>query len=81
MSCIITYQKQNGDIIYKPRTSIYGRRIGDITSMGWKVIDIHYKYEGNYYMYEDYMKLIRKKQSIKKKFLRKLAKGINKMAR
>ena len=49
MSCIITYQKENGDIFYKPGKTTYGKRVGDETSMGWKVLDIHYKYGDNYY--------------------------------
>ena len=81
MDCMITYQKQNGDIIFRPRKSPYDRYVGQETSMGWKVIDIHYRYENNYYTYEDFMRLIRKKESLKKRCLRKLACKINKLAR
>ena len=49
--CIITFQKANGDIIVRSRMGICGLKslqIGDETSMGWKVIDIHYQlYDGN----------------------------------
>lgn len=68
MGCIITYQKANGDILLRPRTSKYDLYIGKETSMGWKVLDIHYEYNGNYYHEQDYKKLIRKsKYTIKQR--------------
>ena len=71
--CVITFQKNNGDIIMRPRISTYGLNIGDETSMGWKVLDIHYQfYDGNYYHKDDYERKIqeynRKKEPIKKRF-------------
>ena len=79
--CVITFQKSNGDIIMRPRRGICGLdhiEIGDTTSMGWKVIDIHYQFEdGNYYHEEDYRKLDKKhyikKQSIKKRIKKNIA--------
>ena len=48
-NCVITFQKNNGDIIMRPRMSTYGLNIGDETSMGWKVLDIHYQFsDGNF---------------------------------
>lgn len=80
MDCIITYQKQNGEIIFRPRKSVYDRKVGDETSMGWKVVDIHYRYNGNYYMYEDFMKIIRKNTTSKrKKIIRYIIKKLNRM--
>lgn len=82
-NCLITYQKNNGNIIMRPRLSDYGLRIGDETSMGWKVLNIHYEFDGNYYIRNDYFKMLRRKhrQNLKDKFvyfligkLRKLAK-------
>ena len=68
MSCIITYQKSNGDIFYRPATTTHGRHVGDETSMGWKVLDIHYKYGENYYCYSDYYKMLqRQKMTLKQK--------------
>lgn len=68
MSCIITYQKANGDIFYRPSQSMYGKRVGDETSMGWKILDIHYKYGDNYYCYRDFYKIAKKeKQTMKQK--------------
>lgn len=68
--CVITFQKNNGDIIMRPRFGTYGLNIGDETSMGWKVLDIHYQfYDGNYYHKEDYERMLKeyrpKKESIK----------------
>ena len=78
MSCIITYQKENGDIFFRPCKISYGRRIGDETSMGWKVLDIHYKYGNNYYCYNDFYKIIRKdKPKIKQKIANYLIKKLN----
>lgn len=62
MSCIITYQKANGEIFYRPAKGSYGKRVGDETSMGWTVLDIHYKYGNNYYCYQDFYKIIQKQR-------------------
>ena len=68
MGCIITYQKENGDILIRYRVTKYDLYIGKETSMGWKVLDIHYEYNGNYYHEEDYSRLLRKrKYKIKQK--------------
>lgn len=72
MNCFITYQKNNGDIIFRPRISDGGLKIGNETSMGWKVINIHYEYNGNYYVYSDYMKIIRKNLIEQKKLNKKI---------
>lgn len=83
MDCIITYQKSNGDIIYRPCQTNYGKRVGDETSMGWKVLDIHYKYGNNYYCYEDFMRIFRKefekelKEKKKKKLIKFAIKKLN----
>lgn len=81
MDCIITYQKSNGDIIFRGLKHDYGKKIGEETSMGWKVLDIHYRYEGNYYKYDDFWKMIRKDNSLKKRLLRKIASKLNQMSR
>lgn len=62
MSCIITYQKENGEIFYRPAKTTYGKKVGDETSMGWKVLDIHYKYGNNYYCYSDYLRVYTKER-------------------
>jgi len=72
---MITYQKANGDILLRPRKAIYNMKIGDTTSMGWTILNIHYLYEGNYYTYLDYCKVIRG-QVIHKKRQKKLLKFI-----
>lgn len=87
MDCIITYQKENGDILIRPCISTYGRKVGDETAMGWKVLDIHYKHNDNYYCYSDFMKIfrygvekeIKEKKSRKKKLIKYLIKELNKL--
>lgn len=78
MGCIITYQKENGDILLRHRTSQYDLYIGKETSMGWKVLDIHYEYNGNYYHESDYHNEIRKhrlsaKQKVAKYIMHKIS--------
>ena len=69
MGCIITYQKGNGEILIRPRNSKYDLYIGKETSMGWKVLDIHYEYDGNYYHEADYYKQLEKtKKTMKQRF-------------
>lgn len=80
MDCMITYQKQNGDIIFRPRKCVYDRTIGQETSMGWKILDIHYRYNGNYYKYDDFWKLIHKENTKHKKIARYLIKKLKKYA-
>lgn len=70
----ITYQKKNGNIIHKFRNTPLPYGIGDITSMGWKVLNIEYEYKGEYYPGYKFDMIIRKnKQSfIRKKQMREL---------
>ena len=69
-ACVITFEKENGNIIMRPRFDDSGLHIGDVTSMGWKVLDIHYQAEdGNYYHQNEYHRIRRnKRKSIKQKF-------------
>lgn len=65
----ITYQKQNGCIIYRLRSTILPYKIGEITSMGWKVLNIEYQYKDKFYSLYEYNKLLHKENQnyIKKK--------------
>lgn len=82
MSCIITYQKSNGEIFIRPYNYTSWRKVGEETSMGWKILDIHYKHKGNFYCYNDYLKIldteIREKQN--KKLIRFMLKKLTKIA-
>ena len=83
MEFMITYQKNNGDILLRPRKTLLGLRVGDTTGMGWKVLNIHYLYEGNYYTYLDYCRMVRHhqlKKKRKKKVLKYLIRQLNKLA-
>ena len=70
----ITYQKKDGSIMQKIRNTMLPYKIGEITSMGWKVLNIEYEYEGNYYSNTEYNMLLnkRKQQYIKKKETKEL---------
>ena len=79
--CIVTYLKNNGETFIRPY-SFTSREIGDETSMGWKIIDIHYKYKDNYICYDDYMKILKKQVSEhkNKKIIKFLIKKLSKYA-
>jgi hypothetical protein len=83
MGYMITYQKSNGDIFYRTRKVIGSMQIGDETSMGWKVLDIHEKYNGNWLHHEDVRRFQRKKlykTPLKKRMIRALVRKLNKLA-
>lgn len=79
---MITYLKSNGKLLTRIVKSTYNLRVGDMTPMGWKVISIHYNYDGNYYTYPDYCRIIKGKQLKKKehKVVRYLIKQLQKIA-
>jgi len=58
------------------------RRVGDETSMGWKILDIHYRHKGNYYCYDDYMRIFERevKEKRNKKVIKYLIKKLSKLA-
>lgn len=65
----ITYQKRDGDIIQKHRKTMLPYKIGDTTSMGWKVLNIEYGYKDKFYSECEYNRLMYKNKQdyIKKK--------------
>lgn len=82
MNNIVFYQKRNGEIFLRPRKSVIGLRVGEETSMGWKVLNILYECGGNYYTYLDYCKTLRgklEKRKRKKRFIRYLIRQLNRM--
>ena len=56
----VTYKKKNGDILQRTITTYSPYRVGDVTSMGWLVEDIKYKYKDKWYSKRDYDRLIDK---------------------
>lgn len=70
----ITYQKRDGSIIYRLRNTMLPYKIGEETSMGWKVLNIEYEYKNNYYSQYEYDKLIqmKKQRCIQRKLVREL---------
>lgn len=76
----ITYQKRNGSIIKRTRNTILPYKIGDRTSMGWKVLNVEYEYKNKFYTYYDYNRLLYKgkRKHAKKRHIKELClKGIN----
>jgi hypothetical protein len=65
----ITYQKRNGELFNRLRNTYVSYRVGDTTSMGWKVLDIKYKYGNKYYSPVEYDRIIDKKWKRAKKNL------------
>lgn len=65
----VTYQKNNGCIFKRQRNTTLPYKIGDTTSMGWKVLNIEYEYNNKFYSEYNYNKLLNKDKqtSIKKK--------------
>lgn len=64
----VTYQKRNGIVFKRLRDTTPSYKIGDNTSMGWKVLNIEYEYNGSFYPSYEYYKLIEKnKQKIIKR--------------
>ena len=83
MNCIITYQKSNGETFIRPYNSSQRfKRVGEETSMGWKVLDIHYKHGDNYYCYEDFIRIFNKeiKEKHNKKLIKYILKKLSKFA-
>ena len=65
----ITYQKKDGSVMQRFRNTILPYKIGDTTSMGWKVLNIEYEYNNKYYPEYQYniIKQKRKRAYFKKK--------------
>ena len=61
---LITYQKSNGDVFCRVRNTLPSCKIGSETSMGWKLLDIKYRFKNNYYTLPECLKL--KKKQYKK---------------
>jgi len=70
------YQKANGQLVFRIRTTIPPYKIGDRTSMGWIVKDIRYKYKDKFLTRHDFdvaidndWKKDKKKKQIKENLL------------
>lgn len=70
----ITYQKRDGTIFCRFRNTSLPYKIGEETSMGWKVLNIEYEYNGKYYSKHEYnMQTYKaKKRYIKQQKIREL---------
>lgn len=63
---LVIYQKTSGEIIYRTLTAIPKYNKGDITSMGWKVLDIKRMYNGKLYTNYEYRSHLSHKLDIKR---------------
>jgi len=80
VNCLITYQKSNGEIFFRSRVSSGDLYVGKETSMGWKVLAIHYKYGENYYVEHDYRKQVRQhREPLKAQAARYIIHKLNKL--
>ena len=64
----VTYQKRDGSIMQKYRNTLLPYKIGDTTSMGWKVLNIEYEHNNKFYSKNEHDVLLNKK---KQKLLKK----------
>lgn len=67
----VTYQKRDGSIIHRIRNTALDYKIGDTTSMGWKVLNIEYKYKDEFYSLYNYNIMMHKDRQLmlKKKII------------
>lgn len=56
----ITYQKRNGVIFDRIRSTLPSEYIGETTSMGWTILNIQYGLNGKFYNPSDYYIELRK---------------------
>ena len=70
----VTYQKRDGSVIQKQRNTMLPYKIGETTSMGWKVINIEFEYNNKLYSEHDYGRIIqtKKRKYIRRKQIREL---------
>ncbi len=56
----IVYEKSNGQLIERIRTTLPHYKIGEMTSMGWIIKNIQYNFNNNYYDYIEYRQKVNK---------------------
>lgn len=71
---LITYQKKDGSILKRYRSTELPYKIGEKTSMGWLVLNVEYEYNNKFYDKHQYNLLLHKKKQmcIKRKLVREL---------
>ena len=79
MEYLITYQKRNGDVMYRSRSTPLDYKKGEETSMGWKVLNIHYYYNGNYLKELDYYRTLHKEKKSKNRIIKYLINQLRKL--
>lgn len=61
---LVLYRKNNGDVIYRARRTKPHYKIGDKTSMGWKVLDIKLFHKGRAISDSEYNEVLERKANI-----------------
>lgn len=74
------FEKRNGQIIRRIRNTFPSYKIGEETSMGWKVVDIRYRYKNKYYHRIEYDNKIDKSIN-RDKMIRKFRTTVSKIYR
>ena len=75
----VFYQRQNGEIIERIRNTLPHYKLGEITSMGWIIVDIHYLLNNKYYPFREYRTKLDKqikRNHIKRKIIKYIKKYI-----
>lgn len=75
----VFYQRQNGEIIERIRNTLPHYKLGETTSMGWIIVDIHYLLDNKYYPFREYrIKLDKqiKRNHVKRKIIKYIKKYV-----
>lgn len=83
MYYLVTYQKNTGEVFYRARKSVETLKVGDSTSMGWTILDIHEEWNGNFvhpYEIRKFTRMKKYKRPLKKRIVNYLIRKLNKYA-
>lgn len=75
----VFYQRQNGEIIERIRNTLPHYKLGQTTSMGWIIVDIHYLLNNKYYPFREYRTKLDKQikhNHVKRKIIKYIKKYI-----
>lgn len=61
---LVLYRKNNGEIIYRARRTRPDYKIGELTSMGWKVLDIKLFHKGRALSNSEYNEILERRTNI-----------------
>jgi len=61
---LVLYRKNNGEIIYRARTTIPQHKTGEVTSMGWTVVDIRRLHKGRTYSNDEFDMILNRRATV-----------------